>query len=168
MKFVLLFISCLCFIACSAEEKKVNSTNQPPVNTNKTVPNANQTPIVANNVSTNNSVKNTANSSDTSSIKPGEKFTLKNGEKRKIKDTNLELKVTTAGTVASVINQETKQVAQGVAYCRVDATLGSKTDGRQLYTQPGKNEFVFEGFKIQVQEIVPTGNISCTFIVTKS
>lgn len=160
MKFVYLLILCLCFAACSADE----TVNHKPANANKTAPNTNQTPIAVNNVSTNNAVKNPSNSG----ITLGEKFTLKNGEKGTVKDTNLEIKVTTAGTMSAVANAETKQIGAGISYCRVDATLKGKTDGRQLYTQTGKTDFVFEGYKIQVQEIVPTGNISCTFIVTKN
>ncbi len=160
MKFVFLLILGICFAACSANE----TVNQKPANVNKSVPNANQTPIAVNNVSTNNVAKNPSNSG----ITPGERFTLKNGEKRTVNDTNLEIKVTTAGTLSAVANAETKQIGAGIPYCRVDATLKDKTDGRQLYTQTGKTDFVFEGYKIQVQEIVPTGNISCTFIVTKN
>lgn len=160
MKFVLLLILCIFFAACSASE----TINQKPANANKPAPNANQTPIAVNNIPPSNAVKNPSSSG----ITLGEKFTLKNGEKRTVKDTNLEIKVTTAGTIAAVANAETKQIGSGLPYCRVDATLKDKTDGRQLYTQTGKTDFVFEGFKIQVQEIVPTGNISCTFIVTKN
>ncbi|HMS41602.1 MAG TPA: hypothetical protein PKE69_15325 [Pyrinomonadaceae bacterium] len=164
MKFVFLLILCICFAACSANETASNPNNQKLANANKPAPNANQTPIAVNNIPTSNVTKNPSNSG----IILGEKFTLKNGEKGTVKDTNLELKVTTAGTMSAVANAETKQIGAGISYCRVDATLKDKTDGRQLYTQTGKTDFVFEGYKIQVQEIVPTGNISCTFIITKN
>lgn len=160
MKFVLLFMFALCFCACSADEKAVNSNNPKP--TNKNVAIINNTPIVANKNVSNNIVNSGAKT-----INLGEKITLKSGETAKVKDSQLELKIVTIGSMSLPSTTKNAQTGSAIGFCRVEATLNGKTDGKQVYNQSGRNEFDFEGFKIQVQNVTPTGNIDCSLIVTK-
>ncbi|CAN5367940.1 hypothetical protein BH10ACI1_BH10ACI1_14580 [soil metagenome] len=158
MKLVLLIGFCFIIAACSVDEKAVNSSNQKSVNINTSA--LNQNPTVS------NTAKSTPNVSG-KTARLGETMVLKGGESGIIKDTGLGLKVVTVGSASLPANSQNSQPQSAIPFCRVEATLNGKTEGQQLYVQSGRNELIFEGFKIQIQNAIPVGEVNCSFIVTK-
>lgn len=172
MKIILFLMLALCFVACASSDNSMpnnqkTTANQNSSNVNKTTPNTNAPSNISVNNAVNNSVKNVANSNG-KETGLNEKVTLKGGESAKIKGTELIIKAATVGTASIPYKEQTANPVT-VPFCRVEVTLKDKTDGRQLYyNQTGRNEFVFEGFKIKLEDITPTGAVDCTFLVTKN
>lgn len=151
MKFILVLILGFCVVSCSTEEKKSNAGNQKQADNSQAVSNLpNQT-----------SVPNAKN------IKLGEAVNVKPGQILAIQETNLRLLMVITGTAAPVLNPNTGEKGPAVPWCRVEATLNGKTDGRQLFPEAPRNEFIFEGFKITAENITVAGTGSCTLTVTK-
>jgi len=177
MKFVLLFTLAFCLTACSSSDNSTSNNQKTTsnlntvnvtVNVNNSAPNVNSSQNISVNNTANNSVQNNSNQKQQSNL--NEKITIKGGETVKVKGTELSLKVVTVATASIPSNtKNTQSSAATIPLCRVEATLNGKTEGQQLYyNQPGRNEFIFEGFKIHLQNITPTGTVDCTLVVTKN